>query len=248
MIGSAVASLIWQLACPHSAKLLYKKGTYPLSHENRPGNSSERSFSLLLSCKLGRTTSSHREPLFDHPLLFAFDFLPSHNPTISVVCGKTTLDTTKLVLMASKSYNRGNREGQGEYHLMPRTSGQSLPTGDEDCRDAAIRCMEVEMEEMRKILVASNLKMPAHRVGEVSSKVRAVRREAAPQGGSKGKQALSYYDEAKSPNESQTVALDRHKVPPSRVDSGVDLRHALNAKQGKEGDLQAKLVMKAAAV
>ena len=46
--------------------------------------------------------------------------------------------------------------------------------------DAATRCMEAEMEEMRQVLAANNLMMPAHRVGEVSSEVRVARREVAP--------------------------------------------------------------------
>ena len=46
--------------------------------------------------------------------------------------------------------------------------------------------------------MANNLKMLSHRVGEVSSEVRVVGREATPQGGLKCKQALSYFDEAKS--------------------------------------------------
>ena len=101
---------------------------------------------------------------------------------------------------------------------------------------------------MRQVSMANNLKIPTHRAGEVSSEMRAVRREASPRGGSKGKQALSYYNEAESQGDSQTVVLGRRKVPPSRVDSSVDLRHALNAKQSRgKGDLQAILVAKAVA-
>ena len=47
--------------------------------------------------------------------------------------------------------------------------------------------MEAGMEEMRQLLVANNLKMLAYKAGEVSSEVKAVRQEAAPRGGSKGK-------------------------------------------------------------
>ena len=47
-------------------------------------------------------------------------------------------------------------------------------------------------------MIAYNLKIPAHRAVEMSSEVRAIRREASPQGGSKGKQAILYYDKAKS--------------------------------------------------
>ena len=94
--------------------------------------------------------------------------------------------------------------------------------------------------------MANNTKIPAHRAGEVSSKVRVVRRETTPWGGSKGKQALSYYDEEESQGDSQTMALCKRKVPSSQDDSGVDFHHALNAKQSRgEGDLQAKLVVKA---
>ena len=75
-----------------------------------------------------------------------------------------------------------------------KMSGKSLLAGGEDYRDVAIRYIE----EMRQVLVANNLKMLSHRVGEVSFEVRVVGREAAPQGGLKGKQALSYFDEAKS--------------------------------------------------
>ncbi|GFY87547.1 hypothetical protein Acr_05g0011860 [Actinidia rufa] len=76
--------------------------------------------------------------------------------------------------MASRSNNssRGKREAKGKYPLIPRTSGergtrlladaqreivdpygqrpsQSLPVGDKDCRDAAIKHMQAEMEELR---------------------------------------------------------------------------------------------------
>ncbi|GFS46105.1 hypothetical protein Acr_00g0100220 [Actinidia rufa] len=99
-----------------------------------------------------------------------------------------------------------------------------------------------------QVLMTNNLKMPAHKASEVSFEVRAIRREASPRGGSKGKQALSYYNEAESQGDSQTVVLGRRKVPPSRVDSSVDLRHALNTKQSRgKGDLQAILVAKAMA-
>ena len=46
--------------------------------------------------------------------------------------------------------------------------------------------------------MANNLKMRARMTDEVSSEVRAVRREVTPRGGSKGKQALPYYNEAES--------------------------------------------------
>ena len=42
------------------------------------------------------------------------------------------------------------------------------------------------------------------------------------------------------------MALGKHRDPPNRADSGVDSRHALNAKRGRKGDLRAKLVVKAA--
>ena len=48
------------------------------------------------------------------------------------------------------------------------------------------------------VLMDNNLKMPSHKVGEMSSKVNAIRRGASPWGCSKGKQAMLYYDEAKS--------------------------------------------------
>ena len=82
--------------------------------------------------------------------------------------------------------------------------------------------------------MANNIKMPTHRVDEVSSEVRAVRREASLWGGSKGKQALLYYDVAKNQSDNQTVALGKNKVPSVQVDSGVNLFYALNAKQSRE--------------
>ncbi|GFZ21550.1 hypothetical protein Acr_29g0007120 [Actinidia rufa] len=62
---------------------------------------------------------------------------------------------------------------------------------------------------MRKALVANNLKMPTRRASELTSKVRAIRRDASPGGGSRSKQALSYYDEAKSQGDGQIMALGR---------------------------------------
>ena len=94
----------------------------------------------------------------------------------------------------------------------------------------AIRCIEAEIKEMRQVLVVNNLKMHAHRVGESSSKVRAVGREATLGGVSKGKRALSHYDKAECHGNSQTVALGRRSDPLSRVHFGVEIRHALNAK------------------
>ena len=55
---------------------------------------------------------------------------------------------------------------------------------------------------MKQVLMVNNLKMPAHRVVKSSSEVRAVGQEAAPRGGSKGKRALSHYDEAKNHGDS----------------------------------------------
>ena len=74
---------------------------------------------------------------------------------------------------------RGSREAQIEYHLMPIMSCkrgtklsvdaqrmakgpsgqkpcQSLFAGKEDYRNVAIRHMQIEMEEMRQVLVANN--------------------------------------------------------------------------------------------
>ena len=41
--------------------------------------------------------------------------------------------------------------------------GQSLSANSDDCREASIRRMEAEVEEMRQVLMANNLKMLAHR-------------------------------------------------------------------------------------
>ena len=46
------------------------------------------------------------------------------------------------------------------------------------------------MEEMRKILVANNLKLPTKRVSESSSEVREVRQDALPWGDSKRKKGM----------------------------------------------------------
>ena len=59
-------------------------------------------------------------------------------------------------------------------------SSQSLPTGDEDYRDATIRHIQAKMEEMRQVLMANNLKILVHRVSELSSEVRMVKREVEP--------------------------------------------------------------------
>ena len=83
------------------------------------------------------------------------------------------------------------------------------------------------MEEMRQVLVVNNLKIHTHRIGELSF-------EAASWGGSKGKRAMLHYDEVESHGVRRTVALGKRRDPLSRVDSDVDLRHALNAKQGRE--------------
>ena len=83
--------------------------------------------------------------------------------------------------------------------------------------------METEIEEMRQVLVANNLKMPAHRAGEALSKVTVVRREAAPRGGLKENQGLLYYDETESHGDIQNVASGKHRDPPSRDYSNVDL-------------------------
>ncbi|GFZ16879.1 hypothetical protein Acr_26g0001490 [Actinidia rufa] len=150
--------------------------------------------------------------------------------------------------MVSKSYNggRGSWESQGEFFLIPRTPGergtklladaqraavglseqrpcQFFLAGDGDYRDAPIRRMEAKMEEMRQVLDVNNLKMLGHKVDESSSELRKVGQDVAPQG--------------------------RPKDTPSLADFDVDLLHDLNAKRCKEeGDLQVKLVTKAATV
>ena len=63
--------------------------------------------------------------------------------------------------------------------------------------------------------MANNLKMSTYRAGEVSSEIKAIRREASPRGGSKGKHAMSYFDEAKIQGDSQTMASTKRRVPPS---------------------------------
>ncbi|GFZ11200.1 hypothetical protein Acr_22g0005980 [Actinidia rufa] len=125
--------------------------------------------------------------------------------------------------------------------------GQSLLDGEKDNKDAAIRRMQTQMAELRQVLVANNLKMPAPRAGVRSFEVRSVRQEATPRGGLKGNQALSYYNEAECQNDNKTMASGRRKVPSSQANFGMDLRHTLNAKcrQG-EGDLRTKLVARAA--
>ena len=110
-----------------------------------------------------------------------FDFLSSPPPTIGTICEKLTLDTIKLILMEFRSINggRGSREAQTEYHLMSKMSCkrgtklsvdaqrmakgpsgqkpcQSLFSGREDYRNVAIRHMQIEMKEMRQVLVANN--------------------------------------------------------------------------------------------
>ena len=55
--------------------------------------------------------------------------------------------------------------------------------------------------------------------------------------------------EAESQGDNQIVASGKHKVPPSRADSGVDLSHALNAKRSRgEVTCRQKMVTKAATV
>ena len=75
---------------------------------------------------------------------------------------------------------------------------QFLPTSGENYRDMATRSMEAEMEETRQALMANSLKTPTHNVGQSSSKVREIKWEATPRDYSKGKQALSHYDEVES--------------------------------------------------
>ncbi|GFS31530.1 hypothetical protein Acr_00g0017900 [Actinidia rufa] len=72
---------------------------------------------------LKRTTSNHWKLLVSHHICLQSIFSYSYKSIIGAICGKLTLDTTKLVLMASRSNNgdRGNREAQGEYSLMTRT-------------------------------------------------------------------------------------------------------------------------------
>ena len=112
---------------------------------------------------------------------------------------------------------------------------QFLPTNGEDFGDAATRHM----------VVVNDLKMPAHKVGESSSEVRAVGLEAAPRGGSIGKGALSHYDKAISFGDNPTMASGRCRDPLSQSNSEVDLFHARNAKRGgEERDLLEKLIAK----
>ena len=168
--------------------------------------------------------------------------------------------------MAFKSYNgdKGSREGRGEFSLVPRTLGERetklfdnaqraavgssrsvSPRRRWSYRDASIRHMEAEMEEMRQVLVVNNLKMPAHMVGESSSELMEFGREAAPQGSSKGKWALSHYDEVESHGDRRTVASSRHKDTSSQADSNEDLLDSLNSKWSREErDMRKKLVVK----
>ncbi|GFY84755.1 hypothetical protein Acr_03g0015290 [Actinidia rufa] len=83
--------------------------------------------------------------------------------------------------------------------------------------------MHPEIEEMRQVLMANNLKMFTHRDGKA---VKCHRCES-----------------------SQVRGLTSWRsVPASRANSSVDPHHALNAKQNRrEGDLRTKLIVKATA-
>ena len=106
----------------------------------------------------------------------------------------------------------------------PPCKGQvNLSANGEYYKDAAIRRMEAKIEEMRQVLVANNLKVPAHKASEASFKVTTVRWKAAPQGGLKEKQGLLYNDETKSHGDIQNMASRKCRDPPSRADSNVDL-------------------------
>ncbi|GFS38134.1 hypothetical protein Acr_00g0055930 [Actinidia rufa] len=124
--------------------------------------------------------------------------------------------------MSSRAQNAGRarREAQREYLIVPRTPGERGTKLLADAQRVAKgpsgqRPSQIDMVELRKVLLAKNLKMLTPRAGERSFEVRAVRRKASPWGGSRGKQALSYYDEAESQSGSKTVALGRQRAPPS---------------------------------
>ncbi|GFZ00797.1 hypothetical protein Acr_14g0004320 [Actinidia rufa] len=100
-----------------------------------------------------------------------------------------------LFPMMSKSNNdaRGNRDAIGhpshaknscrkDQRLLidpqkavvaPHGKGQGSQTLDdgEDCQDKTMRCMLLEMEETRQILVTNNFKLPANSIGESLSEV-----------------------------------------------------------------------------
>ena len=116
--------------------------------------------------------------------------------------------------MASKSYNggRGSQAGRWEFPLVSKTPSESgtkllgnaqravdpfrqrpsqfRPADSEDYKYVSLKRMEDEMKEMRQVLVTDNMKMLAHKVGKLSSRVRVVRRETAPQDELKVKRAL----------------------------------------------------------
>ncbi|GFY95201.1 hypothetical protein Acr_10g0005860 [Actinidia rufa] len=83
--------------------------------------------------------------------------------------------------------------------------------------------------------------MPAHRVGEGSSEGRSVRQELPPWGGSKGKHAQSSYDEV----ESQSSSRDRGN---KQAKGSTEPNYHRHGPLPREGDLQAKLVARAATV
>ena len=62
--------------------------------------------------------------------------------------------------------------------------------------------MNLQMEEMRQILVANNLKLPANRVNEASFEVREVECGVVARGDSKGKKACSRHNEVESQGDS----------------------------------------------
>lgn len=85
--------------------------------------------------------------------------------------------------------------------------------------------MAHQMEEMRQILVANNLTLPANRVGEASSEVQVIRLDAVAWDDPKGKKKWSCNEEVESQGDNRIIILGKHKNRPYRSIFDVVLRH-----------------------
>ncbi|GFS33885.1 hypothetical protein Acr_00g0031080 [Actinidia rufa] len=135
--------------------------------------------------------------------------------------------------MVSRSYNggRGSREAQGEYPIVSRTSGK--------------RGMKL-LVDPHSAIVGPSRKRPSqslHASSEDCRDAAITRMQAEMRQVLMANNLRMPIHRAESQGDNQIVASGKRKVPPSRADSGVDLRHALNAKRrflSSLGDLELK--------
>ncbi|GFY96858.1 MICOS complex subunit, putative [Actinidia rufa] len=152
-------------------------------------NRFRQSFSQLLPCRLGRKKTSGTQLLPCRLGRKKTSGTGKHPHAIVERLWRTTLSCQEL---------RRRRE-EGSWAMLRglpwvpsgKGLGSQIPTAD-------MRVMALQMEEMRQILVANNIKLLANRVDEALSEVRALGRDVVAQGNPKGKRACSCHDEVES--------------------------------------------------